>query len=310
MEHVRHLSLGPARFRRQRHPDLVARKPDGTLWLYSEPARGCPGRPGRSISAGAFSTVVAIQDFNGDGTNDLIGRKPDGTLWYYANTGAARLVNGAADRHRLGIYGDIVGAGDAIQGRHAADIGGATVERFVYFYAGTGTAGGGYLAPRQIGASAGKRSTCSSTSTTSTATAKERPGRPQTRWDPVVSTPAQAPVGTVHQQRLGTSVGRFQMPWSGSVTSTATVKRPGRPQTDGSLWLYPGRSGRRDQQRLPSGGEDWELRLEHLRHAGSVGDFNGDAQTTTGRPQTRCSLWLYPGTGGRSTRPAAATFRR
>nr|BAC10671.1 putative esterase [Lentzea aerocolonigenes] len=70
------------------YTDLVARKPDGTLWLYANDTKndGLPYSSGRQIgtSWNIFDTIVAA-DLTGDGFAELVGRKPDGTLWMYAN---------------------------------------------------------------------------------------------------------------------------------------------------------------------------------------------------------------------------------
>jgi hypothetical protein len=71
-----------------RYADLVARKPDGSLWLYRN--TGDPSRPYTSTKTqigsgwGQYDTFLAA-DVNGDGLADLIARKPDGTLWLYLN---------------------------------------------------------------------------------------------------------------------------------------------------------------------------------------------------------------------------------
>jgi hypothetical protein len=71
------------------YTDLVARKPDGTLWLYSNNIvrdDGVPFSAARQIGHGwnGFDRLVAA-DATGDGYTDLVARKPDGTLWLYSN---------------------------------------------------------------------------------------------------------------------------------------------------------------------------------------------------------------------------------
>ncbi|WP_223874435.1 FG-GAP repeat domain-containing protein [Salinispora mooreana] len=73
------------------YTDLVARKPDGTLWLYSnniERDNGVPYSYASSRQIGqswdAFDTIIGA-DVTGDGYTDLVARKPDGTLWLYSN---------------------------------------------------------------------------------------------------------------------------------------------------------------------------------------------------------------------------------
>ncbi|WP_249999015.1 CHAP domain-containing protein [Actinoplanes sp. M2I2] len=71
------------------YTDLVARKTDGTLWLYAnniERDNGDPYSVGRQIGHGwnGFDKLVGA-DVTGDGFTDLVARKPDGTLWLYPN---------------------------------------------------------------------------------------------------------------------------------------------------------------------------------------------------------------------------------
>lgn len=69
--------------------DLVARKADGTLWLYANNFirdDGDPYSAARQIGQGwhNFTKIVAA-DVTGDGFTDLVAPKADGTLWLYAN---------------------------------------------------------------------------------------------------------------------------------------------------------------------------------------------------------------------------------
>jgi hypothetical protein len=72
------------------HADLVATKPDGTLWYYPNNINTNPdNRPytsGREIGTGWNSVDrIMIGDVSGDGHADLLATKPDGTLHYYSN---------------------------------------------------------------------------------------------------------------------------------------------------------------------------------------------------------------------------------
>ncbi|MFI6820503.1 FG-GAP-like repeat-containing protein [Micromonospora sp. NPDC050187] len=72
------------------HADLIATKPDGTLWYYPNNINTNPdNRPytsGREIGTGwnSFNRIM-IGDVSGDGHADLVATKPDGTLHYYSN---------------------------------------------------------------------------------------------------------------------------------------------------------------------------------------------------------------------------------
>ncbi|MFC5241103.1 FG-GAP repeat domain-containing protein [Streptomyces atrovirens] len=69
--------------------DLVALKPDGTMWLYSNNFvrdDGIPYSSGRQIGHGwnTYDRIIAA-DATGDGFTDLVALKPDGTMWLYSN---------------------------------------------------------------------------------------------------------------------------------------------------------------------------------------------------------------------------------
>ncbi|MGC5285255.1 FG-GAP-like repeat-containing protein [Micromonospora sp. DT231] len=87
------------------HADVVATKPDGTMWYYpnnmDSNAGGVPFVDGKRVGPGwrDFDRIVAA-DVSGDGHADVLATKPDGTLWYYpnnmdSNAGGVPFVNGA-----------------------------------------------------------------------------------------------------------------------------------------------------------------------------------------------------------------------
>ncbi|WP_112735726.1 FG-GAP-like repeat-containing protein [Micromonospora noduli] len=99
------------------HADLVATKPDGSLWYYpnnmDSNAGGRPFTDGRQIGAGwqGFDRMVAA-DVSGDGHADLVATKPDGSLWYYpnnmdSNAGGVPFINGKQVGTGWEIYGRI-----------------------------------------------------------------------------------------------------------------------------------------------------------------------------------------------------------
>jgi hypothetical protein len=80
------------------HPDVLARKPDGTLWLYRGNGHGgfIPGGTQIDSQWNQFVEILAAGDFNGDGHADIIARKPDGTLWLYPGAGNGTFQQNAA----------------------------------------------------------------------------------------------------------------------------------------------------------------------------------------------------------------------
>ncbi|WP_446210938.1 FG-GAP-like repeat-containing protein [Micromonospora sp. IBSANI012] len=73
------------------YADVIATKPDGTLWYYPNNINSNPdNKPyntGREIGGPGWNTYnrVLLGDVNGDGYADIIATKPDGTLHYYSN---------------------------------------------------------------------------------------------------------------------------------------------------------------------------------------------------------------------------------
>jgi hypothetical protein len=131
--------------------DVLAQKPDGTLWLYPGTASGAlgTGAPVAGSSWDIYDLVIPVGDFNGDGHADLVARAPDGTLTLYSGNGtggflgAARVIgNGWQD------FTSVLGAGD-FNGDRKADVIARTAGGLLYLYPGSGS--GGWLPPRLIG---------------------------------------------------------------------------------------------------------------------------------------------------------------
>jgi GH25 family lysozyme M1 (1,4-beta-N-acetylmuramidase) len=146
--------IGVGDLNRDGQPDLLGRKPDGTLWFYAGAAPSTAGaspsyKSGIQINAGwnIFDTILGTEDVSGDGHPDLIARKPDGTLWRYASTNAANskptFSPGVQFNAGWNIFTDVISAGD-LNGDGKADLIARTSAGALMFYAGKGSAG---LAP-------------------------------------------------------------------------------------------------------------------------------------------------------------------
>jgi hypothetical protein len=84
--------IGPIDWNRDGLPDLIARKPDGSLWIAlgrKDDTLAVPVHmPGTAIWD-EYSTIVGGGDWNGDGHPDLLARKADGTLLLVPGGGEA-----------------------------------------------------------------------------------------------------------------------------------------------------------------------------------------------------------------------------
>jgi hypothetical protein len=89
--------VGPGDFNGDNKVDVMARKPDGTFWLY--PGNGALSwLPEHQVDSGwnVFQTILGPGDFSGDGQfPDLLASKPDGTLWQYKGNGLGTLTQPA-----------------------------------------------------------------------------------------------------------------------------------------------------------------------------------------------------------------------
>ncbi|WP_158862773.1 GH25 family lysozyme [Leifsonia sp. AG29] len=133
-------------------PDILARKPDGSLWFYA--GTGASGNSagyaaGVQVGSGwdIFDDIIAPGDLNGDGKPDLLGRRRDGTLVFYPVTGT---TSGGAPLFGAGIalssgwdmFTDVIAAGD-VNGDHRPDLLGRKPDGTLWLYPGTGQVGSG-----------------------------------------------------------------------------------------------------------------------------------------------------------------------
>ncbi|WP_084966013.1 FG-GAP-like repeat-containing protein [Thermoactinospora rubra] len=108
------------------HADLLAVKPDGTLWYYGNNFNVSPRAPyGNGYQIGSGWDVMkhfAAGDVNGDGHADLLAVKPDGTLWYYGNNFNVSPTAPYGNGYQIGSGWDVmkhVTAGDVNGDGHA-----------------------------------------------------------------------------------------------------------------------------------------------------------------------------------------------
>ncbi|WP_306634410.1 GH25 family lysozyme [Pseudarthrobacter siccitolerans] len=137
--------VGTKDFNGDAKADLLARKPDGTLWFYPGTGVGSYGPAKRIGDFGwqIFNTLISVGDFSGDGKPDLVARGNDGSLWIYPGTGTVGATsNGYAAPIRIGdfgweVYTALTGVGD-YNGDGKNDILGRKSDGSLWLYAGTG----------------------------------------------------------------------------------------------------------------------------------------------------------------------------
>lgn len=138
--------------------DVMAQKPDGTLWLYPETATGTLGQ-GRLVGQDwdMYDRVFSAGDFNGDHLPDLMAREPNGTLWRYSGNGSGAF-HGARTQIGAGWnrFNLLFSPGD-FNGDGKSDVIARTFGGLLYLYPGNGS--GGWLPPRLIGQGWNKFST-------------------------------------------------------------------------------------------------------------------------------------------------------
>jgi hypothetical protein len=134
--------LGAGDFSGDANGDVLARTPDGTLWLYGGTGTGT-FRAGVRIGAGwqMFTTVLSPGDFTGDGVPDVLARKTDGTLWLYAGNGRGGWA-GAGRQIGLGwqIFDQVLSPGD-FTGDGNGDVLARRSDGTLWLYAGNGRGG-------------------------------------------------------------------------------------------------------------------------------------------------------------------------
>ncbi|MFG1609857.1 FG-GAP-like repeat-containing protein [Actinoplanes sp. NPDC049265] len=91
--------LSPGDFDSDGKNDLIARRPDGSLWLLRGNGAGgwLNAKTGDRIGSGGWNTFTALLapgDFDSDGKNDVIVRRGDGRLVLYRGDGAGGWLNG------------------------------------------------------------------------------------------------------------------------------------------------------------------------------------------------------------------------
>lgn len=119
--------------------DVVARRSDGSLWLWSGSATGVLDRAPVRIGTGwgGFNLLVPAGDLSGDGHTDLLARTTSGTLMLYLGNGAGGFAGSRQLTTGWQMFSQIT-AGD-FDGDGRTDVAGVrSSDGRLYFYAGLG----------------------------------------------------------------------------------------------------------------------------------------------------------------------------
>lgn len=282
------------------NPDVMARKPDGTLWLYKGNGRGGLSSPVQ-IGAGwqIYDAVIAAGDVNGDGKPDLLARKPDGTLWFYAGTGTSGSTadggfgGGIQINSGWAVFDTVLGVGD-MTGDGRADLIARKPDGSLWLYPGTGNiANGGFSAPISLG---GGWNIFDTIIAPGDVTGDGKPDILGRKPDGTLWLYAgNGKGGVAPGVQIDSGWGMFD-----TVTSAGDLNRDGLGdllgrKADGTLWYYatnkpaPSPTGMSAGVMINSG---WSAFNSVLG-----GDFTGDGRTDLAARSSDGSLWLYPGTG-------------
>jgi hypothetical protein len=287
------------------HADLLARRPDGQLYLYSGTGRagsgiatfGAPVRIG--IGWDTFTDIIAPGDVNGDHKADLLGRKSDGTLWLYAGTGTSGpsgsgLVPGTLVGPGWTVFTEVVGAGDLDRDGHD-DLLGMRSDGSTWFYAGTGS---GYTAGVQV-ASPGIQPS----DLLIAAGDANGDGYPDLVARSIDGLLKLLPGSTAPKaaytagQLVGSGWNYFR-----SVIGAGDINGDGKPDligigVDGTLVYYPGNGSaggvNRSYQPGVKIGSGWQAFTAVI----DAGDFDGGGTRDLIGLRNDGTLWLYAGTG-------------
>jgi hypothetical protein len=299
------IMVSPGDFTGDRRADLIARKPDGTLWLYRGTGTG-PGIVTGPVRIGTggwtgFNMITGAGDYTGDGRADLLARRPDGALWLYQGTGnVSTTSNGYLPGRAIATgwsgYADVVGASD-FNRDGKTDLVGFKADMSLWFFAGTAMKDNGYKPGSRIAATGWQDYTALAAPGDFNANGtKDLIGRKKdgTLW--LLNGTAAGGYDTA--RKIGTRG------WNAftQILAPGDFNADTKPDllarhTDGSLWFYAGtgtvnttNEGYKPGRRLGTG---WNSFTQLI----TPGDFNGDTKADLLGRKPDGTLWLYPGTG-------------
>lgn len=129
--------------------DLIARGPDGNLYLYS--GRGATTWYSRVLIGWGWQTMnmmTEVYNFSGRGKPEFFATDPDGLLWLYVGDGKGGFSGRIKVGHGWNMFDDLVGVQHWVAGGGPGLIA-KTPDGHLWYYPGNGR--GGFAAPRLIG---------------------------------------------------------------------------------------------------------------------------------------------------------------
>lgn len=275
--------------------DLIARRADGSAFLYSGTGTGGHG-PSKHLGTGweQYTQIVGTRDFDGDRLNDVLVRTADGRLRLLTGTGRGSFAAGPWIGQGWNVFVEAYGGAD-FNGDGRPDLIGRDAKSGLTFYAGTGKVSEGYspgfVTPSVFPAGAAAFSAGDFTSD----------------LKPDVLTTGSDGTLWIHR---GMGNGRYAAPsrigtgWDiyREVISPGDFNSDGRPDLlarsrDGGLWFYPGTGqvgGTNEGYLKPVKiGTGWNVYSQIL----GAGDLTGDGKPDLIARHENGTLWRYDGTG-------------
>jgi hypothetical protein len=149
------LILGTGDYDSDGRNDLVARKHDGSLWFYAGTGTVSGSSEGyrMGVKIGdwgweAFTSLLGVRDFDGDGKPDLLARRPDGILILYPGTGMGRPGTPVQIDYGWEIFDQLIAIQD-FNGDGTNDLAARKPDGTLWLYHNTGRAS--LVNPEKIG---------------------------------------------------------------------------------------------------------------------------------------------------------------
>ncbi|WP_347108776.1 VCBS repeat-containing protein [Paenarthrobacter sp. S56] len=131
-------------------PDVLTRKPNGTLTLFSGATYGTFASGSRDIGWGwgDFTALLSPGDFDSDGNMDVVARDKSGQLWLYRGNGKGGWLGSSIIGTGWGGFSEIIPASD-FNGDGTSDLLARDPQGRLFLFPGNGR--GGWLPSSQVG---------------------------------------------------------------------------------------------------------------------------------------------------------------